>query len=384
MKPNFSELQRLYGFDRRTIKKYYEGYEGKPKNHNKSSKLDPHYNTIKEKLSIKGVTIKGVYEFVLNKIDNEIGSYSNFRKYVKSKGLKPVKDPQGHPRFETAPGHQAQVDWKEDLSLTSKSGQTFEFNVFNYKLGNSRYCHFTYKKTKTRQDVIDCLIEAFKVTGGVPKEILFDNMSSVVDINGYMRHVNNKISAFAKDFGFKVRLCKPRHSFTKGKVESANKFIEWLLPYEGEFDTVEELIDILKSINDRVNINPCQTTNVPPVLLFQKEKEYLQSLPHYTVIESYMSTDRKIKVHKDSLITYQGCKYSVPMQYINKYVTINAINDTLHVYFNTDLIALHSLSTKRINYQKEHYLELLGSTMKYADDIEDFAASNLSQLDDLL
>jgi hypothetical protein len=30
MKPNFSELSRIYGFDRRTIKKYWNGYEGKP------------------------------------------------------------------------------------------------------------------------------------------------------------------------------------------------------------------------------------------------------------------------------------------------------------------------------------------------------------------
>jgi len=34
MKPNFSELARIYGVDRRTEKKYYEG---KPKNRNKST-----------------------------------------------------------------------------------------------------------------------------------------------------------------------------------------------------------------------------------------------------------------------------------------------------------------------------------------------------------
>ena len=33
IKPNFSELARLYGYDRRTVKKYYDGYEGKPSTH---------------------------------------------------------------------------------------------------------------------------------------------------------------------------------------------------------------------------------------------------------------------------------------------------------------------------------------------------------------
>ena len=28
IKPNFSELARMYGLDRRTVKKYYDGYEG--------------------------------------------------------------------------------------------------------------------------------------------------------------------------------------------------------------------------------------------------------------------------------------------------------------------------------------------------------------------
>ena len=40
LKPNFSDLARQYGFDRRTVKKYYEGYDGKPKTRNKTSKLD--------------------------------------------------------------------------------------------------------------------------------------------------------------------------------------------------------------------------------------------------------------------------------------------------------------------------------------------------------
>ena len=40
IKPNFSELARLYEMDRRTVKKYYEGYEGKSKKRYKTSKLD--------------------------------------------------------------------------------------------------------------------------------------------------------------------------------------------------------------------------------------------------------------------------------------------------------------------------------------------------------
>ena len=85
LKPNFSELARMYGCDRRTIKKYYDGYEGKPKHHNKPSKLDCYEELIAQKLSIKGTTVKAVYEFFISEVDSSIGTYSNFNKYIKSK-----------------------------------------------------------------------------------------------------------------------------------------------------------------------------------------------------------------------------------------------------------------------------------------------------------
>ena len=269
IKPNFSELARMYGLDRRTVKKYYDGYEGKPAHHNKSSKLDKHLELIKQKLSLKGVNVRAVYEYILDEVDPDIGTYSNFNKYVKAKELKPKKTQKGHPRYETAPGIQAQVDWKEDITIRNRYGENFTFQVFNYKLGYSRYPIFTYRLYKTRQDVIDCLIRSFKLTGGVPKEILFDNMSSVVTFNGGHATVSNAMKEFAKDFGFQIKRCKARHAYTKGKVEAANKFMDWLLPYEGEFETEEELIEILDKINLKVQQNICQQTCVPPVLLLR-------------------------------------------------------------------------------------------------------------------
>ena len=138
IKPNFSELSRLYGIDRRTIKKYYDGYEGKPKHRKKPSRLDMHLDLIKQKLDIKGVNVKAVYEFIHDEVDPDIGSYSNFNKYVVSKGLKPKKTIKGHPRFETAPGIQAQVDWKDFFFNDTATTEIYTFQVFDYKLGNSR------------------------------------------------------------------------------------------------------------------------------------------------------------------------------------------------------------------------------------------------------
>ncbi len=384
IKPNFSELARQYDLDRRTVKKYYDGYKGKPKHHNKPSKLDEHYELIKTKLKLRGANVRAVYEFIIDEVDASIGTYSNFNKYVKSKGLKPIKTEKGHPRYETDMGVQAQVDWKENVTLHNRYGEPFTFQVFDYKLGYSRYPVFTYKLYKTRQDVFDCLIASFKATGGVPREILFDNMSSVVDRDGNKANISNEMRAFAKDMGFKIKLCKPRHAFTKGKVEALNKFLAWIIPYEGEFETEEELKSILTKLNQKVCERICDETGVPPILLFQKEKEYLQSLPSDKVLESYLANDRQTTVRKDSMVTYMKNKYSVPAEYIGKPVRLKVFNDSLQIYYSTELIVTHKLSGKRLNYKKEHYTQLLSGYMKNDDDIAALAEKNLRQMDAFL
>ena len=384
IKPNFSELARVYDVDRRTIKKYYDGYEGKPKHRKKFCRLDLYQELIIQKLQLRGVTLKAVYEFLVSEVDSEIGGYSNFLKYAKSRKLTPAQKCPGHPRFETPPGYQAQADWKEDLKLHNRNGIVYTLQVFDYKLGHSRYCHFTYKTTRTRQDVFDCLIASFQATGGVPTEILFDNMTSVIDLADGYRRINQQMRAFAEDFHFKIRLAKPRHPYTKGKVEAANKFLTWLIPYDREFDTEEDLIAILENINKKVNKQVCQETGVPPLLLLQKEKEYLQSLPNQKIIESYLSHDRQIKVQKDSMITYKNHKYSVPPAYIGKNVWIRQTEEKLYIYYNMEMIAVHNLSEKRLNYQKDHYIELLSRLFDSEISVAQIAEINLRQMDDFL
>lgn len=383
LKPNYSALAREYGCDRRTVKKYNTGYTGGVKKRNKKSKLDKYYEVIKEKLQYKGIHIKSVYEFLIDKYKLEnIGTYSNFHKYVIKKKFLVNKNNSKTVRYETLPGKQAQVDWKEDMTLISKNGEVFNFNVFSFKLGNSRYVYYEYRKEKTREDVFECLINAFKFIGGVPEEILFDNMASVVDVN--TGKVNTKFLEFAKDMGFKVKRCKVRHPKTKGKVETCNKFIEWLTPYNYEFEDEKELIDLVNMINAKVNTTINQTTRVTPTFLFQKEKEYFLPVPRESILEQYTKKVKKYLVYQDSLINYQNKKYSVPSKYIGQYVTAQQIDSYLYIYFNTFLIGKHKIDEKIFNYEKEHYKELLALTIKDEEKLEEYTTNNLKIYDAFL
>ena len=385
IKPNFSELERNFKINRHTIKKYYEGYEGKKETRNRASKLDKYYDEIKSKINLVGITQKGLYEYLYEK-DNKIGTYSNIKKYLTKHNIKPNKRQKVHLRYETDPGDQLQFDWKEDIRMISKHGEIFEFNVFSVTLGYSRMHNFVYSKTKTREDVERCLIATFKYFSGVPRSLLTDNMRAIVDINGTKRKINLEFNQFAKDMGTDIKLCKPRSPETKGKDETANKFMSWLIPYNNEFENEEELIQIIENIRNKVNSTVHQTTNVPPILLFQKEKEYLLPLPSNKVMLSYLESMEKTKVYPDSLIYYKGKKYSVPPKYINQYVQVKQTDNILYIYHNKQLIATHEINLKLINYAKEHYVEGLKITMPYREksDIERYANDNLKRLDKLL
>lgn len=381
IKPNYSALSREYGLDRRTIKKYNEGYEGKSPNRNKTSILDKYKDEIKEKLELKGSTISGTYQYFCKK--EKIGTYSNFYKYVQKQKLKPQKKVKAHMRFETEYGKQLQFDWKEDIKMVSKHGEIFEFNIFSATLGASRFHKFIYSKTKTRIDVQRCLVKTFEYIGGVPKELLTDNMSSIVDTKTHK--FRKEFISFVKDMNTYAKNCKPRHPYTKGKDESANRFMSWLVPYNNEFEDEEELIKIIEEITQKVNRQVNSSIGTTPINLYQKEKEYLQDLPNEQVRKQYLKESNKVKVSNESLFYYKKRRYSVPTKFINAILEIQEHDNKLYVYYNKELVTMHEISEKNINYKEEHYKEGLTKVLvnKKQEEIEELAKENLERLNKL-
>ena len=381
LKPNYSELGRIYGVDRRTAKKRYEGILNKEKRV-KTSKLDKYHDVIKEKLNIPCTNMKSVYKYIQMNIDNDIGSYSNFRKYVnKHDDLIKTRDNTAHVLFETDYGIQLQFDWKGPIKLHTRDGTLIEFYIFSTTLGASRFHTFIYSTFMTRESVERCLIETFEIIGGVTKECLTDNMSSIIN---YSQHdFTTEFKQFSKDMGFIPKHCKKESPETKGKDESCNRFMSWLYPYDYEFKTEEELIEIVKRLNKEINKEVNQSTNMPPISLFQEEKEYLQPLPKQIIIDKYLNNLIPVKVQNTMLIYYKGCKYSVPKKYINQTVKVKEFDNKLFIYYNKELIATHDISNKKINYREKDYKEGLSSTLYYKEqeEIDELAKHNLELLE---
>lgn len=381
--PNFSELARTFGKDRHTIKKMYDGKEVKIKK-KKPSELDPYKDEIVEILSHPGVKVKAAYWYFKNE-KNIKCSYDNFKSYVnKFKLFEQAKTFTPHPLFETDPGKQLQVDWVESIKIATIEGEIIKFNLFSATLGYSRFHYFEYSEFKSESDFKRCLIHFFKKIGGTTKEVLTDNMSAIVNIKETKKQIHPSIIQFFKDLGIRLRLCQIRTPQTKGKDEVSNKFAQWLNAYQGKIKDKNHLLQLIDKLNIDINKQKNTRTNIPPILLFKKEKEYLSPLPNSELLDSYEDEMRSCKVPSTFLIEYKGAKYSVPPYLINKTVKYKEVMEKLCIYYQNDLVSEHQINKKNtINYYQHDYKNGLIGKFKDDEEIEKITSENLAKFKDL-
>ena len=383
IKPNYAKIARQMDCDYRTVKKYFEGKEQKLEKAHRPSKLDGYRQIIENKVDL-GCTGYAIYRFIQTK--GYSGKYSILRDFIAS--TKKEKEKKATIRFETNPGLQAQVDWKEEKKMISKYGEIYKINIFLILLGFSRLKFFDLTLERNEDTLQKSMIKSFKYFGGIPREILFDNMKTVVDHSksDYSQAIiNQDFYHFSKDMGFEIITCKPYRPQTKGKVEALAKLTSRLDPYNYEFETFEELEKIVKQVCEEVNSEISQATKEIPKIKFQKEKEYLLPLPHQDLLDNYFQKPITRIVTKESMVTFMN-KYSLNTKYIGKTVTLKVLNDTLDILYNDKIITSHKISNKKFNYHEDHYISILKSDAfkdKKDSEIEKFAKKQLSIYDKL-
>jgi len=388
---NKSELARRLNCDPRTIDRYLKIESGEliPKKSKRvyESVLDDYKSIIIDKVDTYGATAMAAYKFIQKK--GYKGKYSTVAAFVKYHKDDEVS--KATIRFETAPGLQAQVDWKEELTMISKYGEVFKVNIFLMVLGYSRMKYLCLTTNRNQDTLFLCMIEAFKYFEGIPHEILFDNMKTVIDRSkSTFSNVefNKTFKHFAEDSGFKPIACRAYRPQTKGKAEALAKLTNRLVVYNEEFGDYAELEKIVRDFNEEINNEVSQAINEMPVFRFNKEKEYLKSFPSMDMLLSYISCEKVYTVSKESMIKYDGKKYSVPTKYIGKKLNITKTSDgNINIYYNNDFIVCHSLSDKPFNYKLDHMHQILKSdACKHLTDTEitEFIRDNMSMMDILL
>lgn len=124
--------------------------------------------------------------------------------------LKPAQPSDPVVRFETAPGHQMQLDWVE---FRKRAQPLYAFCA---PLGYSRMSYVEFVADMRLTTLIGCHERSFAAFGGVVRQVLYDNMKTVMlkrDIEGEGEGAHRYHAGFldyARHAGFVI---KPRRLY---------------------------------------------------------------------------------------------------------------------------------------------------------------------------
>jgi transposase len=237
-------------------------------------KIDPYTGIIASRLAeYPELTAKRLFDEI--RAAGYPGSYTQVKVYVR--GVRPRPPVEPIVRFETPPGRQAQIDFA-DFRLPW--GKRYALLVV---LGYSRLLWLRFFPRKTMQHLFEGIEEALGFFGGVPGELLFDQMKAVVlsDERGEGGRIteNAEFLRFAHHWSFRVRACRPYRAKTKGKVERPVSYVRSSFFYGREFTSDSDLNDQARHWLDTVaNVRIHGTLKERPIDRFERERGALAAL----------------------------------------------------------------------------------------------------------
>jgi transposase len=334
----------LLQIDRKTVARHAEDTEPPnvaPKRTPRDSILDPFKDHILRRLAKYDLTAMKLFAEV--QAQGYHGSYPLVQRYVHQ--IRPPKPQPAFVRFETEPGQQGQVDWSP-FGRINHLGQSRKLSCFALVLGYSRVLYAEFTVSEDLTTLVQCHLNAFRYDGGIPHELLYDQMKTVI-LSWSPDHIewNPQFADFAKTLGFDPRVCRPRRAQTKGKIERPFGYIadSFFAGLDIEHLTLDELNAQLRHWLDHIaNTRVHRTTQCVPFERLKEEK--LLPVPDRTYSVEVVETR---KSHKDCHLEYQGNRYSVPFQYARRELTVRAQGDQLRIFDAEKLIATHTLCRQK-------------------------------------
>ena len=170
--------------------------------------------------------------------------------------------------------------------MTLRRGKD-RLSAFVATLGYSRMTFVRFVTDERVDTVLECLRRTFEAFDGVPREVLFDNMKTVVidrDAYGPGQHrYHPAVLALSKDCGFSIRLCRPYRAKTKGKVERFNRYLRnsFWVPLKARFkasgllvDAESANIDVARWLREVANVRDHGELKERPIDRFRLEQDH--------------------------------------------------------------------------------------------------------------
>jgi transposase len=342
---SISEIARRTGADRKTIRKLrtQPAHPAPAPRRPRPGLLDPYKPYLEQRVA------RGVFN--ASKLHAEIsrqgyaGGIAILRRFLHP--LRP-HTPVVIERFETPPGQQAQVDWTNCGHL-GEGEQRQALSAFVLTLGYSRRQYVEFTLRQDLEHFLRCHVHAFAYLGGLPHELLYDNLKTAVDHRLADGSVvwNTRFRDFADYYGFIPRACHPYRPQTKGKVERGAGYLKgnFLLGLDLQEHTVGELNrQVLAWLREIADVRVHGTTRERPLDRWPAEQAAL--LPLSTPLPFDTSYVSQRLVSREGMLAYRGYRVPVPPEYAGQVVLLKEDEEQrLRVYVGTQCVVDYRLDT---------------------------------------
>jgi len=317
-----------------------------------TSSLDP-YRAQVEALLGQGIELVAIHQRLVGHHGYR-GSYSSLRRFVRR--LQPPL-PEAVVRLETPPGQQAQVDFGSVGLLRDAQGQLRRAYCFVMTLSYSRHCYVRFVSDQRIETWIDCHRRAFESFGGVPRELVIDNLkAAVLKASLEDLRLSEAYRRLAQYYGCLIHPCRPHTPEHKGKVESGVHYVQRnFLASEQPAELEEANRKAPIWVEEVAGLRDHGTTHVQPLRRFQEEEQAaLLPLPE----EPFALREvRLVKLHRDCHVQLDRSYYSAPWIHVGQMLEAYLFAHSVQLYLGTELLTTHPRATRpgQRFTRREHY-----------------------------
>lgn len=224
------------------------------------------------------------------------------------------------------------------------TGEVKKAQIFVAVLGASGYTFVHAVMSQNTEDFIKCHNRAFSFYGGVPNQVIPDNLkAAVISHTKYKVVLNESCADMGRHYSTSIVPVRPYHPQDKGKVEVGVKGIQrWILMklrHQTFFD-VDELNYAIASLLDDYNNKVIRRLGKSRTEPFEAlDKPVLHPLR----AETYLYREHKrVTVSIDYHIELDGSGYSVPYTYLGKKVDAWYSRVQVSISYQSEAISVHT------------------------------------------
>ncbi len=267
--------------------------------------------------------------------------------------------------FDHVAGERMQVDFagKKLSYVDTESGLLTECPVLVCTLPYSGYTYVEALENASQQNMYEAMGRALVYFGGVPLNVLSDNMKQFVDkASRYEPRFNEMAEQWSIYYNTTLSAARVRKPKDKPSVEREvyNSYLRIYAPMRNEiFTSLAGLNCRIIECLDKHNATPMQRYGLSRTERFERdEKPMLKPLPPSSFVVKH-EVKAKVQLNYHVILGEDMHQYSVPYTNVGQIVKIVYDYNEVEIFLNMRRIALHKRDPRRNGYSSldEHMPE---------------------------